>query len=260
VNVMKVVRMFFRTQGEKMIVTRLATANDLEEIMHVEEGTFGRIGKDAMASKDRMRERIALLNDAPPGWFWVAEALGRIVGDVILQPTDVAPETCASWDVATDFGSLKRTFRQSGQNLYVVSLAVLADAPACAMEFLVCRAFVEWARSRKCHLMFCSRMSGFARARQRSGIEPERYWQLHHRDGGPRDPMLNLYWQLTGSDPVKFLPQGFPPDGASEGHGVLFAPVDPFEALLGIIPRIFAVGKGMMKQEAANDNNKKEEV
>ena len=215
-----------------MVEIRLATIEDFDGIMEVEQEEFGPLGQGAMASSEVMANRIALCNSQDPGWFWVAEHERRIVGDMILQPTHLTPAECTSWDRATDRGTLVSTFDRTGQNVYVVSLAASQSAPPGTSDLLMHASLVAWARHGGIY-MFVSRMPGFARAHRTSAISPEEYWQLKRRDGSPRDPMLRLYWTRSGRvEPFRLLRDGFPPDEESGGHGVLFVLTDPYRALL----------------------------
>ena len=70
---------------------RIATPDDLDGIMRVEEEAFGGVGDDAMASRETMAHRIALLNSGDQGWCWVAVHEGVIVGTNVVQPTNLTP-------------------------------------------------------------------------------------------------------------------------------------------------------------------------
>ncbi len=226
-----------------MLTVRPAKDEDVPGIMRVERETFGDIGEDAMAAEAVMRERVGLCNRQRHSWFWVAEKNGEVVGDLILQPTGLTPEECTSWGAATDDGTLRRTFDLRGENVYVVSFAVCANAPHGTSYLLAHAAFLEWFRMRKKLFMFCSRMPGFKAMHDKNGISPEEYWRLRRRDGSPRDSMLHLYWEMTGgSNPHQFLRDGFPPDEESGGHGVLFAADDPVRALRAAANLIHAHG------------------
>lgn len=229
---------------------RPAALSDLEDIMELESVTFGPIGTDAMASRDIMARRIKRCNGGRGRWFWIAKDHRRIVGDMILQPTNITPEQCTSWGVATDNGTMNRTFNEKGKNIYVVSFAVRQDASFAAPELLIHVAFVQWLASRKKDFMFCSRMPGFAAAQKKYNVEPEVYWQLTHKDGGPRDPMLRYCWNMTGgAKPFSLLKNGFLPDKDSGGHSVLFILHDPFIALLAVAHRICALDKKPEQKE-----------
>ena len=236
-----------------MVRVRSAVPLDLLQIMAVEEETFGSIGEDAMAAEAIMRRRIELCNSGNATWFWVAEDRDSLVGDIILQPTRLTPDECTSWEAATDGGTLRSTFALGGENLYVVSFAASAHAPRGTSSLLAYVAFLEWFRSGKRYFMFCSRMPGFSAAHQATGISPRDYIELRHADGGPRDPMLRLYWEMTGgAEPYRLLEHGFPPDHESGGHGVLFAADDPLRALRAIADKIYADGikEGRRRKES----------
>jgi len=232
-----------------MICIRPATKDDVTDIMIVEENTFGVIGTETMATDETMVERIVLCNAEEPGWFLVAIFKGEVVGYMVLQPTNVTPDECTSWSAATDNGTLKSTFDNEGNNIYVVSLGVLSSAPCGTSELLVHASFVRWLHSRKSLYIFCSRMPGFATAQTKSGCSPEDYWRRKNPDGGPTDWMLREYWRMTGGvKPLRLLLNGFQADKESGGHGVLFAARDPLRALDAITERLYSAGVAAGKQ------------
>ena len=93
--------------------------------------------------------------------------------------------------------------------------------------------------------MFCSRVPGFSAAHRKTGIGIEDYIVQRRRSGGPRDPLLYMYWKWTGgADPVRLLRDGYTVDKESGGHGALFALADPMAALCAIALQIYSAGKG----------------
>lgn len=218
-----------------MFKIRLAEPDDLPAIMKIEQQTFGEVGASAMASAELMLERISMLNAAPPGWFWVAvDEHGEVVGDVVLQPTDLDPDRCTSWAGATDEGRLTGTFKPDGRNIYIVSFAVRADVPELLVSLPLFRALIDRWKEYGGFLMFSSRMPDFARTHAQSGIGAEEYMMLRRGDG-PRDPVLRLWWAVSGKVwPYKLLLNGYPPDTESGGHGALFALDDPTRAFCAV--------------------------
>lgn len=226
-----------------MIEVYAATPDDLDGIMAVEESAFGPIGEGAAATRETMADRIRLLNGQPPGWFFVASHHGRVVGDVILQPTNLRPDDCTSWMAATNNGSLDGTFCPDGRNVYGVSLAVARGTPAGISELLLHRAFLAWHAAGRELFMFCSRVPGFSAAHRKTGISIEDYLAQRRKTGGPRDPLLYLYWKLTGgAEPLRLLRNGYSVDNESEGHGVLFSLDDPVSALCAVAIQIYNAG------------------
>jgi hypothetical protein len=227
------------------LTVRAATLSDLDGIERIEAATFGRIDPDAAASPVTIRHRIRLLNAADPAWFLVAVAGHTIVGTLVLQPTDLEPEYCTSWEAATDNGTLKRSFKPDGRNLYGVSLAVPAASPPGTTELLLHAAFTHWIAGRR-HFIFCSRMPSFSAMNRKTGISPEDYIRLRRRNGAPRDPLLFLYWRwFGGAYPVRLLRDGYKVDRPSGGHAALFAPTDARAALLAMAPLIYDGGVAM---------------
>lgn len=228
-----------------MIEVRVATLDDLDGIMAVEAETFEPVGKEAAASREIMARRIGLLNSEEPEWFFVACHSGRVVGDAIFQPTNLSSQNCTSWDVATDKGTLDNTFARDGENIYGVSLAVSRDAPAGTAELLMNQGFSSWYFTGKHLFMFCSRIPGFAATHRRTGISAEEYITKRRKNGGPRDPLLYLYWKWTGgAEPVRLLREGYAVDSDSGGYAALYTLDDPIAALRAIGRQLHATGAG----------------
>jgi hypothetical protein len=228
-----------------MLEIRPATLDDLDGIMAVEIETFGPVGDGAAASREVMAHRIELLNGESPEWFFVAQDGGRIVGDSIFQPTNLRPEDCTSWGAATSGGILDGTFSHDGDNVYGVSLAVCPDAPPGTAELLMRQGFLTWQSAKKRLLLFCSRMPGFAAAHRKTGISAEDYMKRQRKAGGPRDPLLYLYWKWTGgARPVRLLEDGYSVDGDSGGYGALFVVDDAAAALQAITLQLSRSGDG----------------
>ncbi len=210
---------------------RHATLADLNAIMAVEQASFGDgIAKEAMATREQMSSRLKLFaqKNFTEG-FLLAEHKGMVVGYIIMFPTFRTPNQCVSWDVATDFGNIAGEFYALGRNIFVASLGVVASAPEAASCALIHATQVIRATRLRVlgyshdHYMFCSRMPGYARAHKKTGISPEEYWRLEDTHGAPRDPLLNMFYQMMAEKPFKLLLNGYPPDHASAGHSVLFA-------------------------------------
>ena len=214
-----------------MVRVRSAVLEDIDLIMVLEEEAFGAVSKEAMASRATMLHRINLLNKGEIKWYWVAEYGDKIVGYMIMQPTDITPEKCSSWHMATDSGTLNKTFNPNGENLYGVSLAISDSAPNGVMELLMHCQFIVWLRGRQKHFMICSRMPGYRAICATMQITPEEYWQMKSPDGTYFDGMLHYFSEFVGVAPVRLLPAGFPEDEDSCGYGVLCVGNDPWTAL-----------------------------
>ena len=226
-----------------MATIRPAIPQDIEGIMALEVETFGPLGEGAMAHQTMMEKRITLCNQGEYQFFWVAIKQKGVVAYIILQPTSLTQKECTSWGAATDDGTLQKTFDPTGPNLYVVSLAESKRAPIGTTELLLHASAVVWVKRGGLY-MFCSRIPGFAKAHRETGIKAEQYWRLTRSDGGPRDPMLRYYWSRSGGgSPLCLLPNGFPPDKESMGHGVFFALHDPYQALHALGQLLHDLGK-----------------
>jgi hypothetical protein len=219
-------------------------ASDLEGLVEMEKAVWGEgVGIESMASPEVIRNRIALCNASPPGWFWVAEARGKIVAALVLQPTKMSPDECTGWAMATDNGSLVHTFDPEGDFLYGASMSALFDAPPGASDLLVLAGHSLRMFSGK-HLVYaCARMPGFLQEHEATGIAPEDYWCLKRKNGAPKDPFLWHFETMIGFRPVRLLRDGYPPDKDSGGHGVLCVSEDPMGDIAASIQRIRNIRK-----------------
>lgn len=220
---------------EKKMHIRPAALSDLDAVMAVEKATFGEgIAPEAMATRAQMRSRIELFaREKFPEGFLLAEHEGVIVGYMIMFPTALTPEECASWDMATDCGNLAGTFDMTAQNMFMVSFAVVYSAPDNTSALLALTSQVirldrlrKYGYTQDC-CMFCSRMPGFAKAHKKTRISAEKYWRLEDPQGAPRDAALYQYHRMTAEKPFKIMLDGYQPDVLSGGHGVLFALRNP---------------------------------
>lgn len=226
-----------------MVKIRPAVIEDLDGIMEVERETFEPVGEGAMASQDLMLSRIKICNTTNPAWFYVAECDGRVVGDMILQPTNLEPEDCKSWDQATDKGTLVGTFSSSGKNIYGVSLAASPRlSPSGTTDLLIHKLLILWLATGKNRFFICSRMPGYRKSKEETGVSPEDYWQLKSSDSKPTDWMLRLFSEMIGVKPVRLLKDGFSSDVDSCGYGVLCVDDAPLETLDKIASRLYEAG------------------
>lgn len=220
---------------------RMAELKDLGAIMEIEK-RYAAQGEGVAASKENMEMRIKLLNQKTPGWFWVAEYENKVVGYMIAQPTDIKPEEITGWNDHTNSGDLSGSYKPNGENISIVSLAVLEDAPEGTSDFLVLESYIAWAAAGKKLYLFTSEMPGFAKANQETEITAEEYWQLKNDNGAPLDWMLRIYYEMGGHQPLRLLKNGYPPDIASGGHAVLFVFHDLSLMFHALTKRIYKQG------------------
>ena len=213
-----------------MITLRSATFDDLDGIMNVEEKKWE---EGTAATREVMEDRIRICNSKEPHYFFVAVENNRITGYLVMQPTDLTPDTCVSWTSATDNGIMKTTYKEGGPNLYVVSICAISPPKASAdtADRIMARVVDLWCRHGGI-LMFTARMPGFSTAHEKTGITPDEYWQLKKiGGGGPQDAGIQFYWSRSGGvEPTRLLKNGFPSDVKSGGHAVLYVLKDVLSA------------------------------
>jgi len=222
-----------------MIEIRRAEQGDLPHLINIEHYSYGALG----AGQETLRRRIEILNSEPPGWFWVAARGDRVVASVILQPTSLTPDECTSWEVATDNGTLQRTFLPEGRNVYGVSLGRCKETPPGTNDLLIHQALAVTVGTRKTFFTLCSRMPGYqSYCSRHPDTTPDQYWQLARADGSPRDRTLRNFTKSFGHPPCRLLLHGYLPDEASGGHAVQFVITDFTAALSAVARRIYRAG------------------
>lgn len=222
-----------------MIEIRRAQQGDLPYLVNIEHYSYGAMG----ASHETLHRRIEVLNKEAPGWFWVAAWHDKVVASIILQPTLLTPDECTSWEVATDSGTLQRTFSPEGLNVYGVSLGRCKTTPPGANDLLIHQGLAVTVGAGKTSFTLSSRMPGYqSYCTRHPNTTPDRYWQLTRADGTPRDPTLRNFTRSFGHPPARLLPHGYISDEASGGHAVQFVIADFTTALCAAAQRIYRAG------------------
>lgn len=243
--------LFFVMKGIQMDVL-FADHSHLDGIMEIEAETFGALGEEATASRALMADRIDRCNINGAGWFLVAVHEGVVSGYMILQPTRLTEEECVSWDVSTDHGTFRGTYDESGATIFVASLGARRSAPPGAVSLLIHRGLVLMIARNKKPAIFCSRMPSLSHALLEKGVDPEQYCFQTDESGKPVDWLIREFTEFLGVLPKRFLPNGYPPDTDSLGHGAQFVLEDLFAALELTVQRVYqsgvAYGKSLRKR------------
>ncbi len=235
----------------------LARFDHLDDIMVIERETFGEVGEGAMASRELMRSRIERCNVRGDGWFFVAVHEGQVIAYLVLQPTDVLPESCVSWDASTDFGTFEHTYNEEGETIFGVSLGAKRNAPPGAASFLIHKAHVVWIERKRKRIMLCSRIPSLSHAMEHSGVSAEEYCFRVDENGKPLDWLLREFHEVFGVLPARFLPNGYMPDQESGGHGALFVIEDPYAVLELTLLRVYESGIAQGKRSSRGNRKEK---
>lgn len=233
--------LFFVTKGIQMDVL-FADHSHLDGIMEIEAETFGALGEEATASRALMADRIDRCNINGAGWFLVAVHEGVVVAYLVLQPTALGADECISWDVSTDFGTFKRTYDEEGTTVFGASLGARRTAPPGATVLIFHQTLVLMLKRKKERVIFCSRMPSLNNAMIKKGVDPETYCFQVDESGRPLDWLLGEFYESLGVLPRRFLPNGYPPDADSAGHGAQIVLEDLYHALETTAMRIYQSG------------------
>lgn len=230
-----------------------AAYRHLDGIMEIEVETYGPLGDRAMASRELMASRIDRCNTNGAGWFFVAVHDDVVVGYMILQPTSLSEDDCVSWDASTDFGTFNTTYDEQGETIFAVSLGARRTAPPGAISLLFHRGLILMITRNKKRAIFCSRMPSLSHAMIQRGVDPATYCFQVDANGKPLDWLLGEFYETLGVLPKKFLPNGYPPDADSAGHGAQIVLEDFFHALETSLQRTYqsgiAYGRSLQKRK-----------
>ncbi len=214
----------------------------LDGIMEIEAETFGALGAEATASRALMADRIDRCNIRGAGWFLVAVHEGVVMAYLVLQPTALGVDECVSWDVSTDRGTFARTYDEEGTTVFGASLGARRAAPPGSTVMIFHQTLVLMLKRKKERVIFCSRMPGLSNAMIKKGVDPEAYCFQVDDSGCPVDWLLGEFYESLGVLPRRFLPNGYPPDADSAGHGAQIVLEDLHHALETTATRIYQSG------------------
>lgn len=221
---------------------KFADYEHLDGIMEIEAETFGALGKEAMASREMMLSRIERCNKRGAGWLLVAVQDGVVMAYLALQPTSLGAEECISWDISTDNGTFEKTYDETGDTVFGASLGARKNAPPGATILIFHQTLVLMLKRNRKRVIFCSRMPSLSRAMEERGVDPETYCFQVDANGRPLDWLLGEFYETLGVLPRKFLPNGYPPDADSAGHGAQIVLEDLHHALETSVCRTYQCG------------------
>jgi amino acid adenylation domain-containing protein len=200
---------------------RPATMSDVSSLSLLEEEEYGWLGEEAVAPPDLIADRIELLNSGDVPWFWVLERTGELLGWEVSQPTSVDPYKYRSWAEATDNGTLKSTFNPEGKSVYLVAGGISKAADEQAGRLMTLASLLMLKKTGKYIAFSCLAMPGYRKYFERTGKSPEDYLALTDENGIPLDPFIAYMVSGWPEKPsFRLLPDGYPPDRESMGHGV----------------------------------------
>lgn len=164
---------------------RKFTKSDLNAVLKVEQAVWG----NEAATEDQILSRAEI---CPEGSLVAQYLNGKIVGYAAAQR--VSSLSTATWDLATDFGTLAATHRPNGPIAFGVGMAVLPEAARFNVSGVIIQTFSKvFVRDSGCHLMALgSRVPGFHRWKQQNDGTIHTYLD-QQRKGFSIDPEICLY-------------------------------------------------------------------
>jgi ribosomal protein S18 acetylase RimI-like enzyme len=174
----------------KLITTRQALDEDLDDILRVEETAWP---EPIRASRQQLAERLSVY----PSGFHVACVEQRIVGFLTSQLVNHSPDVVPlGWEITTAKGWIRSTHQAAGNALCVVSVGVAAAFQRCgAGSQLIVLAQQHAAANNLQAVLLDSRLPGYAPYCQR-GMSVEEYVRASDSQGMPLDAELRFYARL----------------------------------------------------------------
>lgn len=210
-----------RVIGKPRISIRLATPNDIEALLLVEEEAW----KDPSqrADADTIRARVLSF---PPGVI-VAESKGDVWGFVVVSPIEESffADTSKNftWSEIAQVGIETEPQDFSKKILYGVNLSVSSCAPT-GTQFQLMQEVGKLAiRLNVKEILLGGRIPSYHKFSEKMTAEEYIHWKVKNR---PRDPELRMY-SHAGLEIVRSLP-GYFPDQESCDYGVLLRWKNPF--------------------------------
>ncbi len=199
------------------VKVRLANLADVPQLVALDAARYGQI-TEAQTNDPAAMFAARIRNS--PGWFWVAETGGRLVGLVSLQSMRVNPDQFTSWDDTTRNGTFEGTYDPTSDVAYAAALTVTAEGSRLgATPLLIDRAIGHCVAKRKHSLYFAARMPGYHR--KAPLMTAEEYYNARRPDGTALDAQIRFYEQM-GMRRLRLVENGFAEDWQSCGYSVLF--------------------------------------
>ncbi len=186
----------------------------LSELEGVEKSAWP---DDLIASSDKFSSRIEIF----PEGFFVAEVDGVIKGMSTSQVTNYDSNVTMSWDELTDNGYIKKSHNLSGNAIYVVSVAVAADAQGLGLGSKLVEEQKKLSQKLgKKYLFLGARIPGYDEyCRKHGDLSVEEYLQKRTEKGETIDPEIRFY-ERRGLRVAK-ITNAFEPDPPSRDYGVV---------------------------------------
>lgn len=151
------------------VYPRAATPEDIGRIVEIDQQKFSSVYQgynvDPGAHQEELVEKFTgRLNMVGGKWIKVLQQGDDITGVIMGCPTNKRPEDFISWEDTTDNGTLVNTYDPKGENVYVVSIAVLSEGTAVNGHNLLITSLIgEFVKDQHKLAYFESRLSGLRR-------------------------------------------------------------------------------------------------
>ncbi len=190
---------------------RPARLEDIDTLVDIDIRSFDSVYKDYDQPTEELRaeliqkftRRFELLGG---DWMQVVERDGKIVGFMTCCPTSKTPEEFESWEKTTDDGTLETTFDPEGENVYIVSLAMLPEGSRLqGQNMLFANQIGKMIKENYKRAFFESRLPGMRSWVQKTCVERE--LGLNILDVEEIDLLAKEYYGMTTEIKGKQKPQ-----------------------------------------------------
>lgn len=209
---------------EKGIEVREATERDLPALLKIDK----EIWPTFRANEEAFLSRIRTF---PHGQL-VAIIDGNIAGSLFTQRINYSEweDKSFTWNEITDNGTIRKTHRSNGQDLYGVGLAVAKNFQGMGIPDLLMVKIAKLVFKENLRAVYLgARMPGY---HLKKTISPWEYIEKK-KNNYSVDPEIRLY-QSAGFSVVKLLPN-YMIDQDSSDYGVLMIHRNPFGKISGLI-------------------------
>lgn len=196
------------------LVTRNATAADLDEIMRVEREAWP---PEMQASREKFENRLKLF---PQGFYVVLQdnkVVGVTTSEIITYDPRNPPK---SWDEVTDNGWITKTHNPKGNALYVVSVGASLQGAGVGSELIKAQKALTYRLNLDC-LVLGARCPEYSKHQD---IPIDKYVHTKRADKQPLDKEIRFY-ERNGLSVVAPMPEymGKGGDPESADYGVIMS-------------------------------------
>lgn len=209
---------------EKQFNMRLACKDDISDIINVDKESFD--DENLAMTPDMLEQRLIRF----PLGNWVLQKGQQIVGCCCTMLVEDNVDKIISWDQTTGNGTIS-THSEQGKALFGVNTSLIPEAHGIGATFLKELTHLLVVGLQLHRGFGAGRLIGYNRVRDK--MSPEEFaCQVNLEFNIQPVTPIAAFLIRAGGKYIKILPNYWPIDADSAGHGILFEWVNPFVRLL----------------------------